>query len=129
MATVLQVDQMTYEENEMRLFGKGSRQRKQVDYSETLTEKQWLKVSASHMIVCSSHMTLMGCHMIMQAIEDGTLEEVEEATKQKRRKRKTDVVPDDSKVCCRHLIAFIALYIYVHVAELGWLAKYQTFKL
>lgn len=43
----MQVDQMTYEENELRLFGKGSRQRKQIDYSETLTEKQWLKVSST----------------------------------------------------------------------------------
>ena len=52
--------------NEERLFGRGSRQRREVDYSETLTEKEWLK-----------------------AVEDGTLEEVEEH-KRKKKKRKLD---------------------------------------
>ena len=28
----------------MEVFGKGSRQRKEVDYTDSLTEKQWLKV-------------------------------------------------------------------------------------
>ena len=52
--------------NEERLFGQGSRQRREVDYSETLTEREWLK-----------------------AVEDGTLEEVEEH-KRKKKKRKLD---------------------------------------
>ena len=52
--------------NEERLFGRGSRQRREVDYSETLTEREWLK-----------------------AVEDGTLEEVEEH-KRKKKKRKLD---------------------------------------
>jgi hypothetical protein len=52
--------------NEERLFGRGSRQRREVDYSETLTERGWLK-----------------------AVEDGTLEEVEEH-KRKKKKRKLD---------------------------------------
>ena len=38
--------------NEERLFGRGSRQQREIDYSETLTEREWLK-----------------------AVEDGTLEE------------------------------------------------------
>ena len=33
------------EENE-KLFGRGSRVRKEVDYSESLTDKEWLRVSA-----------------------------------------------------------------------------------
>ena len=57
---------MSYEVNEERLFGRGSRQRREVDYSETLTEREWLK-----------------------AVEDGTLEEVEEH-KRKKKKRKLD---------------------------------------
>ena len=62
----LQVEQLSYEVNEERLFGRGSRQRREVDYSETLTEREWLK-----------------------AVEDGTLEEVEEH-KRKKKKRKLD---------------------------------------
>ena len=52
--------------NEERLFGRGSRQQREIDYSETLTEREWLK-----------------------AVEDGTLEEVEEH-KRKKKKRKLD---------------------------------------
>jgi len=57
---------MAYEDQEERMFGRGSRSRKTVDYSETLTDRQWVR-----------------------AIEDGTLEEVEEE-KKKRKKRKHD---------------------------------------
>ena len=62
----IQVEQLSYEVNEECLFGRGSRQRREVDYSETLTEREWLK-----------------------AVEDGTLEEVEEH-KRKKKKRKLD---------------------------------------
>ena len=62
--THTQVDQMEFEDNEERLFGRGSRHRKEVDYSETLTEREWMK-----------------------AIEDGTLEETEELKKRKRKKK------------------------------------------
>ena len=62
----IQVEQLSYEVNEERLFGRGSRQRREVDYSETLTEREWLK-----------------------AVEDGSLEEVEEH-KRKKKKRKLD---------------------------------------
>ena len=61
-----QVEALSFQVNEERLFGRGSRQRREVDYSETLTEKEWLK-----------------------AVEDGTLEEVEEH-KRKKKKRKLD---------------------------------------
>ena len=52
--------------NEEQRFGRGFRQRHEVNYSETLTEREWLK-----------------------AVEDGTLEEVEEH-KTKKKKRKLD---------------------------------------
>ncbi|CAI8041926.1 Transcription activator BRG1 [Geodia barretti] len=39
-----EMDQLEYEANEGRLFGRGSRARKTVDYSEMLTEREWLKV-------------------------------------------------------------------------------------
>jgi SWI/SNF-related matrix-associated actin-dependent regulator of chromatin subfamily A protein 2/4 len=38
------VERLTFEEEEEKLFGRGSRQRKEVDYSDALTEKQWLRV-------------------------------------------------------------------------------------
>jgi hypothetical protein len=39
-----QVERLTNEDEEEKLFGRGSRQKKTVDYSEPLTERQWLKV-------------------------------------------------------------------------------------
>uniref|UniRef100_A0A663NFK3 SWI/SNF related, matrix associated, actin dependent regulator of chromatin, subfamily a, member 4 n=1 Tax=Athene cunicularia TaxID=194338 RepID=A0A663NFK3_ATHCN len=67
-----EVERLTCEEEEEKMFGRGSRHRKEVDYSDSLTEKQWLK-----------------------AIEEGTLEEIEEEVRQKKssrkRKRDTDV--------------------------------------
>lgn len=64
-----EVERLTCEEEEEKMFGRGSRHRKEVDYSDSLTEKQWLK-----------------------AIEEGTLEEIEEEVRQKKssRKRKRD---------------------------------------
>ncbi len=40
----VQVERLTNEDEEEKLFGRGSRQKKTVDYSEPLTERQWLKV-------------------------------------------------------------------------------------
>ena len=51
----VQVEQLSYEVNKEHLFGRGSHQLREVDYFETLMEREWLK-----------------------AVEDGTLEEVEE---------------------------------------------------
>ena len=45
----------------------GKRQRKEVDYSDALTEKQWVK-----------------------ALEDGNLEEMEETRRKRKKKRKDD---------------------------------------
>lgn len=42
---VLKVERWTYDENEDSILGRGSRQRKEVDYTDSLTEKEWLKVS------------------------------------------------------------------------------------
>ncbi|XP_053354357.1 transcription activator BRG1 isoform X1 [Clarias gariepinus] len=64
-----EVERLTCEEEAEKMFGRGSRQRKEVDYSDSLTEKQWLK-----------------------AIEEGTLDEIEEEVRHKKttRKRKRD---------------------------------------
>ena len=39
------VQKLTNEEEEEKLLGRGSRQRREVDYTDGLTEKQWLKVA------------------------------------------------------------------------------------
>ncbi|KAG5278840.1 hypothetical protein AALO_G00103300 [Alosa alosa] len=68
-----EVERLTNEEEEEKMFGRGSRQRREVDYSDTLSEKQWLK-----------------------AIEGDTLDEAEEevrhkkATRKRRRERDLD---------------------------------------
>lgn len=43
-----EVERLTYEEEEEKLFGRGSRCRRDVDYSDTLTEKQWLRVKSEY---------------------------------------------------------------------------------
>ncbi|KAK6179113.1 hypothetical protein SNE40_011545 [Patella caerulea] len=70
-----EVDRLTFEEEEDKLFGRGSRSRKEVDYSDALTEKQW-----------------------MRAIEDGNLDEIEELPPKPRkpRKRKGDSPVQDA---------------------------------
>ncbi|XP_033829155.1 probable global transcription activator SNF2L2 isoform X2 [Periophthalmus magnuspinnatus] len=69
-----EVERLTYEEEEEKMFGRGSRCRRDVDYSDTLTEKQWLR-----------------------AIEDGNLEEMEEEIRLKKRKRKRRQDKDSSR--------------------------------
>ncbi|CAI9732152.1 probable global transcription activator SNF2L2 isoform X1 [Octopus vulgaris] len=68
-----EVERLTYEEEEDKIFGRGSRSRKEVDYSDSLTDGQWLR-----------------------AIEDGNLEEVEEKKKAKKAKKRKYVDDDDS---------------------------------
>ncbi|XP_034025478.1 probable global transcription activator SNF2L2 [Thalassophryne amazonica] len=68
-----EVERLTYEEEEEKIFGRGSRCRRDVDYSDTLTEKQWLR-----------------------AIEDGNLEEMEEEIRLKKRRRKRRQDKDSS---------------------------------
>ncbi|KAM8984694.1 putative global transcription activator SNF2L2 isoform 4-T6 [Ara ararauna] len=69
-----EVERLTCEEEEEKIFGRGSRQRRDVDYSDALTEKQWLR-----------------------AIEDGNLEEMEEEVRLKKRKRRRNVDKDSGK--------------------------------
>ncbi|XP_013786045.1 transcription activator BRG1-like isoform X1 [Limulus polyphemus] len=74
-----EVERLTNEEEEDKLFGRGSRQRKEVDYSDNLTERQWLR-----------------------AIEDGNLEEMETRRKVRKqqqtpKKRKRELEVDDNK--------------------------------
>jgi len=61
-----EVEALQQEEDDDKVYGKGSRVRKEVDYSECLTDKQWTK-----------------------AIEEGRLEETEAGCRRKR-KRKDD---------------------------------------
>ena len=49
-----EVERLTLEEEDDKIYGRGSRQRRDVDYTDSLTEKQWLR-----------------------AIEDGNLDELE----------------------------------------------------
>lgn len=46
-----EVDRWTYDEPEESLLGRGTRQRKEVDYTDSLTEKEWLKVGITYIIV------------------------------------------------------------------------------
>ncbi|XP_064476618.1 transcription activator BRG1-like isoform X2 [Ornithodoros turicata] len=59
-----EVERLTNEEEEDKIFGRGNRQRKEVDYSDALTDKEWLR-----------------------AIEDGNLDEMET----RKRSRKSNV--------------------------------------
>uniref|UniRef100_A0A8C8BB67 SWI/SNF related, matrix associated, actin dependent regulator of chromatin, subfamily a, member 4 n=1 Tax=Otus sunia TaxID=257818 RepID=A0A8C8BB67_9STRI len=92
-----EVERLTCEEEEEKMFGRGSRHRKEVDYSDSLTEKQWLKV---YMVQAASPRarglaTSFPLPRARGAIEEGTLEEIEEEVRQKKssrkRKRDTDV--------------------------------------
>uniref|UniRef100_A0A8D0DB37 SWI/SNF related BAF chromatin remodeling complex subunit ATPase 2 n=1 Tax=Sander lucioperca TaxID=283035 RepID=A0A8D0DB37_SANLU len=44
-----EIERLTYEEEEEKMFGRGSRCRRDVDYSDTLTEKQWLRVKSEYL--------------------------------------------------------------------------------
>lgn len=46
-----EVERLTCEEEEEKIFGRGSRQRRDVDYSDALTEKQWLRVGVAFLPV------------------------------------------------------------------------------
>lgn len=71
-----EVERLTQEDEEEKIFGRGNRARKEVNYSDSLTENQWLR-----------------------AIEDGNLDEIEEITKsqKKRVKRKDKDDQDEPK--------------------------------
>lgn len=77
-----EIEQMTNEEEEEKYFAVGGkkRQRKEVDYADNLTDKQWLK-----------------------AIEDGSLEDIEEEIEEptvgkKRKRKKKDDYDDDVEI-------------------------------
>lgn len=74
-----EVERWTYDENEDSFLGRGTRQRKEVDYTDSLTEKEWLK-----------------------AIDDGgdfeDEEEEEEKVKKKKGRKRRSRKGDDSDV-------------------------------
>lgn len=47
-----EVDVLAYEEEEEKILERGSRKRKEVDYTDSLTEKEWLKVYMFVMSAC-----------------------------------------------------------------------------
>ena len=49
-----EVERLSCEEEEEKIFGRGSRQRRDVDYSDALTEKQWLRVGVAFSTSCSA---------------------------------------------------------------------------
>lgn len=93
-----EVERLTCEEEEEKMFGRGSRQRKEVDYSDSLTEKQWLKVKSCHTYFEKRCKFLFASWKVLffflcrQAIEEGNLEDIEEEVRHKKtsRKRKRD---------------------------------------
>lgn len=46
-----EVERLTCEEEEEKIFGRGSRHRRDVDYSDALTEKQWLRVCLGRCLI------------------------------------------------------------------------------
>ncbi|XP_065182982.1 transcription activator BRG1-like isoform X2 [Sycon ciliatum] len=62
-----EVEKLANEEEEEKLYGTGVRQRTEVDYSEALTDKQWVK-----------------------AVEDGKLDEAENKMRERKRKHEGD---------------------------------------
>ncbi|XP_073979169.1 ATP-dependent helicase brm-like isoform X2 [Rhodnius prolixus] len=73
-----EVERWTYEESEVQM-GRGNRQRKEVDYTDSLTEKEWLKA-------------------IDEGIDDYEEEEEEEIKVRKRRRRRKGDDDDDEPV-------------------------------
>lgn len=82
-----EVERLTQDDDEDKIFGRGSRQRKDVDYTDSLTERQWLR-----------------------AIEDGNLDDIEEEARVigrdekgrkkrggKKRRRNSDYEDSDKK--------------------------------
>nr|CAB3266379.1 probable global transcription activator SNF2L2 [Phallusia mammillata] len=70
------VMRLTHEEEADKLFGRGSRVRKEVDYSESLTDKEWLR-----------------------AVEDGIdLDELEEKKKNKKQRKRKRGDDDEKEV-------------------------------
>uniref|UniRef100_A0A8C0FCG2 SWI/SNF related, matrix associated, actin dependent regulator of chromatin, subfamily a, member 2 n=1 Tax=Bubo bubo TaxID=30461 RepID=A0A8C0FCG2_BUBBB len=98
-----EVERLTCEEEEEKIFGRGSRQRRDVDYSDALTEKQWLRVNCmtgKHTQSSTSSIeirNLNGSNFSLLAIEDGNLEEMEEEVRLKKRKRRRNVDKDSGK--------------------------------
>uniref|UniRef100_A0A8C0QS59 SWI/SNF related BAF chromatin remodeling complex subunit ATPase 2 n=1 Tax=Chelonoidis abingdonii TaxID=106734 RepID=A0A8C0QS59_CHEAB len=94
-----EVERLTCEEEEEKIFGRGSRQRRDVDYSDALTEKQWLRVCATFFLSDSWYLLFVGVcgSASCFAIEDGNLEEMEEEVRLKKRKRRRNVDKDSGK--------------------------------
>uniref|UniRef100_H2YVT6 Uncharacterized protein n=1 Tax=Ciona savignyi TaxID=51511 RepID=H2YVT6_CIOSA len=113
-----EVERLTQEEAEDKLFGRGSRVRKEVDYSESLTDKEWLRVGADMYLRTTGFLQTKNVkktsgklsldnseyliqHQHPQAVEDGVdVDELEEQKRYKRqRKRRRDQDEEKGKDC------------------------------
>ncbi|KAL7988704.1 hypothetical protein Chor_007623 [Crotalus horridus] len=101
-----EVERLTCEEEEEKIFGRGSRQRRDVDYSDALTEKQWLRLMKRLAARCFAGLLILSPLTVIsdsqpadsgKAIEDGNLEEMEEEVRLKKRKRRRNVDKDSGK--------------------------------
>ena len=72
------------------LVGRGTRQRKEVDYSDSLTDKEWLRVREE-----GCQWSLRHAIGFLQAIEDGTLGSTEQEKKRRRKRRGAQADMDD----------------------------------
>lgn len=75
-------------------MGRGSRTRKEVDYTDSLTEKEWLKVRTWYFFASLFNDEIFYPHILLQAIDDtiddfsGDDEEVSKPAKKTRKKTK-----------------------------------------
>lgn len=71
-----EVERLTCEEEEEKIFGRGSRHRRDVDYSDALTEKQWLRVCCLcyFQFISHTHDKHVKLHMALHIIPSTCLE-------------------------------------------------------
>jgi SWI/SNF-related matrix-associated actin-dependent regulator of chromatin subfamily A member 2/4 len=50
-----ELEKAILDQETLDVFGRGTRQRKEVDYSDSLTEKEWLRVRVRSLIVESTY--------------------------------------------------------------------------
>lgn len=74
LLSCVQVERLTWEEESEKIFGRGSRVRKDVVYCEHLTERQWLKVSRK--TASLSKVKRIGLNTVLQKINYFSIKQV-----------------------------------------------------
>ena len=87
-----ELEKAILDQETLDLFGRGTRQRKEVDYSDSLTDKEWLRVDHSF-----DSLSPKGFAFFLQAIEDGTLGTTELEKKRRRKRRVANNVDLDDE--------------------------------